>query len=128
MKKTLLPALLAALLLGGCSQESQEKPKSNAGATNATNQVSSGNPITAPVDYLGAVNQAQKHSVKVLDTAQLNNAIRLFQAAEDRYPKTLNELVTEGYLPKLPEPPRGYRLAYNPQTGQVRIWRPQPQR
>ncbi|GIT06190.1 MAG: hypothetical protein CM1200mP29_16010 [Verrucomicrobiota bacterium] len=40
---------------------------------------------------------------------------------EDRYPKTLNELVSEGYFPRPPKPPRGMRYIYNPKTGQVGV-------
>ena len=119
MKKFAFPALLLAVALSGCSQKTEEKP---APATNTTEHAT-GNPLTAPVDYLGAVNQAQKHSVKVIDTVQINNAIRQFHAVEDRYPKDLNELVTSGYLVRIPQAPRGSRLLYDPNTGQVRVVR-----
>lgn len=109
--------LLAAGLFAGCGKS---KPAAPAAAANATNSASSGNPITAPVDYLGAMGQAQKHSVKVVDTVQVQQAIQQFQAAEDRYPKDLDELIKEGYLVRLPALPTGMEYAYNPANGQVK--------
>lgn len=115
MKHIAAVVLGTAFLLAGCG--GKEEAPTHA----ATNQTSAGNPITAPVDYLGAVNQAQKHSVKVVDTVQVQQAIRQFNAAEDRFPKDLAELVKEGYLPKLPVLPRGMKYQYNPANGQVKV-------
>jgi len=53
--------------------------------------------------------------------ANIQNAIKQFQAVEGRYPKALNELVTEGYYSRPPRPPRGMRYVYNPKTGQVGV-------
>lgn len=113
MKATIFAALVGAALGAGCGGKPKESAPS---ATNAA----SGNPITAPVDYVGAVGQAQKQAAKVVDLVQVQQAIRQFQAAEDRYPKTLEELVREGYLPALPKLPAGLQLEYNPATGQAR--------
>lgn len=113
--KTLLPLVsLAAGLLAGCGGKPQ--PSASTAATNTA----TGNPITAPVDYVGAIGQAQKQAAKVVELVQVQQAIRQFQAAEDRYPKSLDELVQEGYLPALPRLPPGLKFAYNPATGQVR--------
>src|SRR5215510_15100306 len=119
--KTQFP-LFAALLLvvTGCKKSDQTTP---AKPTNQTS--SSGNPLTAPVDYLGAVGQAKKYSEKAIDLAQLQNAIQQFNAMEERFPRDLNELVQQHYLASVPVPPRGMKLAYNPQTGEVRIFRQQ---
>ena len=113
---------VAALLLtsAGCrkSEDTTSAKPTNQGS-------SSGNPLTAPVDYLGAVGQAKKYSEKAIDLAQLKNAIQQFNAMEERFPKDLNELVQQHYLPAVPVPPRGMKLAYNHQTGEVRIFRQQ---
>ncbi|MDP6679845.1 MAG: hypothetical protein QGG72_13210 [Verrucomicrobiota bacterium] len=53
--------------------------------------------------------------------ANIQNAIKQFKAVEGRNPKTLNELVTEGYFPRPPRPPRGMKYTYNPKTGQVGV-------
>jgi len=102
------------LCLAGCSKK-EEGPEAK-----ATNAAASGNPLTAPVDYLGAVSKAQKMSVKAIDTAYITQAISLFNASEGRFPKDLNELVTEKYLGKL-DPPYGMQFQYNPTTGQIRV-------
>ena len=115
--KTLASLLtVTSLLLIGCGQKDSA---ANADATNAAS--SSGNPLTAPVDYLGAVSKAQKTAVKVLDVSSINKAIQEFNAGEGRYPKDLNELVAEKYLVSVPKAPTGMRFEYNPATGQMRV-------
>lgn len=115
--KMLLTVLAAAVLLGGwgCGQKNPE-PK-----TPATNAASSGNPLTAPVDYLGAAAQAKRVSEKTVDLAALRQAIQLFYAQEDRYPRDLQELVNEKYLGALPPPPAGMQFKYNPANGEVSL-------
>ncbi len=115
MKTRILSLSVLAFVLAGCGHKEAAPP-----APDTNSASSGGNPITAPVDYLGAVNQAQKHSVKVVDTVQVQQAIQQFQAAEDRFPKDLQELIKEGYLAKLPELPRGYNYQYNPTNGQIK--------
>lgn len=106
--------LMAGPFLSGCGK-SEPPPPSNAA------KPSSGNPITAPVDYLGAAAQAQKKSMKTLDEAGLNQSVQMFYAQEGRYPKNLDELVSPNYLPRLPTPPPGMKFDYNPATGQVKV-------
>ena len=78
-----------------------------------------GNPLTAPVDYLGAVNQAQKSSANKISLLGIQQAIQQFQIVEDRLPRSLDEVVSSGYISRLPEMPRGQILRYDPQTGTV---------
>jgi hypothetical protein len=104
---------MAGLLFVGCGKRDS--------TSQTTNASSSGNPVTAPVDYLGAVAKAKKAAEKSLDTSAINQAVQLFQAQEGRLPKSLNELVTKQYLRSLPPPPNGMKYDYNPQTGQVRV-------
>src|SRR5882672_10446781 len=103
MNKAFFALLLwLGLASGGCGK------KEEASSSKATNPpVAGGNPLTAPVDYLGAVAKAKKVSEKTIDTAYLTQTIQLFQASEGRLPKDLNELVTEKYLPRLPDAPYG---------------------
>lgn len=129
MKRAYFCVALLAVALTACS-EKPEEPAKPSGATNqtgtATNQAyNTGNPLTAPVDYLGAIGQAQRHSQKVVDTVQIQSAIRQFQAVEDRNPKDLNELVSSGYLTQMPKAPYGMKILYDARTGQVRIERQQ---
>ncbi len=116
MKLIIFPLALATLLLAGCSDSSATKPVA---ATNATPKYDSGNPLTAPADYLGAVVEAKKHSEKVIDVAAINQAIQLFNVQEGRLPKDLNELVPN-YLGKLPAAPIGTKLVYDAKAGTVK--------
>jgi hypothetical protein len=113
--------LLAGFIFLGCSDKKDEAKKKPAADTNEN--YSSGNPVTAPVDYLGAVNKARKTAIRQIDLAQVKHAIQLYQATEDHYPASLQELVKKNYLGEVPVPPRDSRLEYNPQTGEVRIVR-----
>jgi hypothetical protein len=108
----LLAALAIGLGLAGCGRSTPPPAPTNAASTPG--------PLTAPVDYLGAASKAQQRARQVTQTASLTQAIQQFHAGEDRYPKNLNELVSEGYLARLPQPPNGMKFDYNPATGQVR--------
>lgn len=115
--KTELLAFVLVTVLGstGCSRSTAPAP-----ATSTNAPASSAQPLTAPVDYVGAVGRAGQHSAQVVDLAQVRQAIQQFHAGEDRYPQNLEELVKEGYLAKLPKLPAGREYRYDPATGQVR--------
>ena len=116
MKAIFRFSLLSGLLLTGCGKE-EPKPTQ---PTN-TNTTSVGNPLTAPVDYLGAVGKAQQSAVKTVDTVAVSQAIKMFQVEEGRLPKDLNELVTKGHLRELPKPPYGTKLVYDANAGTVKV-------
>lgn len=82
-----------------------------------------GGAATAPLDYLAAQGQAKRTSQKVVDLAQVQQALKLFEAAEDRRPRDLGELVKAGYLAAIPEPPPGQVLRYDAATGEVKMLR-----
>src|SRR5688572_33491952 len=109
--------IVTFMFITGCGRKQQTVEK------NLLTNNSSGNPITAPVDYLGAVNQARKTAVGRIDIASLQNAINLFNAQEDRYPRDLNELAQKRFVQAVPELPAGSRFVYNAQTGEIRIVR-----
>ena len=117
MERIVVLVALCLFSLAGCGKKDQASEQQR-----LTNN-SSGNPLTAPADYLGAVNQARKSAVRRIDTASLQNAVNLFNAQEDRYPKDLNELADKRYIQAVPEAPAGSRITYNPQTGEIRIVR-----
>ncbi len=104
--------LAALLLVAGCGDSGQK-------STQAMNAVS--NAVDAPLNYVGAVVQAQKYSEKQIDLAYINQAIQQFQVAEGRLPKDLNEMVTMRYLGKIPEAPFGCKIVYDPATGTVKV-------
>ncbi len=114
--KTSIILLGAALSVAGCSDNS-----SSSASAPGTNTSSSGNPVTAPVDYLSAVARAQQSAVKTVDTVSLNQAIQQFGVDHGRNPKDLNELVEQKYIPKLPQPPYGTKFVYDANTGTVKI-------
>ena len=112
-------SLLLVAALAGCGEKSAPPPK--AAAKPDINNNSSGNPITAPVDYLGAVAKAKKTAIKVTDVATLKHAIETFKSEEERYPKDLKELVGKQYIPALPAPPYQMKFQYDPTTGDVKV-------
>jgi hypothetical protein len=76
--------------------------------------------VDAPVNYLGAVVQAQQHAEKVIDVSYINQDIQMFYASEGRYPKDLQELIPN-YLGKMPPVPYGYKLVYDTTTYTVKV-------
>ena len=120
----LLLSLAAGLLLAGCGSSDTSKSAKTTNTTdtttNTTPNYASGNPLTAPVDYLGAVVQAKKYSEKQIDLAYLNQAVQQFNAAEGRYPKDINELIPN-YVGKMPQAPYGSKIIYDPNTGEVKV-------
>lgn len=102
--------MTATAFLAGCGDDSKTS-KAVAGVSNV---------VTAPVNYVGTVVDAQKSSEKKIDVAYLNQALQQFNVQEGRYPKTLQEL-TPNYVAKLPEPPFGYKLNYDPNSGTVTV-------
>jgi hypothetical protein len=113
MKNVLLISMPFVLLLIGCGDQSKS-------GTQTTN-TSSGNPVTAPVDYLAAAGKAQQSAVKTVDTAALNQAVQMFNVDNGRYPKDLNELVEKKYIPHIPDPPYGSKIVYDANAGQVKV-------
>jgi hypothetical protein len=116
MKTLSFLPLMAGLCLVGCSQSPE---KSAPGATNEP--TSSGNPLNAPADYLRAGVKAKQAAVRTADTASLTKAIDMFSADEGRLPKDLNELVEKQYIPRIPAPPYGSKIVYDPSTGTVKV-------
>jgi hypothetical protein len=106
-------ACVMSLLGTGCGKKEGVEAKT-------TNAVGS-NPLNAPTDYLGAMGKAKKSSEKTIDTISINQAIALFHASEGRFPRDLNELVTEKFMPKVPEAPYGMKIVYDATRGQVQI-------
>ena len=113
MKTIVFFFLAAGLLLTGCK-------KDQPGSTGQTNAASSGNPLTAPVDYLGAAAKAKQSASKTLLGAGFDQAISLFYTETGRFPKDLKEL-TPQYLPSIPSPPAGMKYDYDPKTGVVKV-------
>ena len=110
MKKALPLVAIIAAMAAGCGDTSNPGTAAN-GVSNA---------VTAPVNYLGAVVQAEKHAEKVIDVSAINQAIQMFQVSEGRLPKTLHELVPN-YIGKIPEAPFGSKIVYDAAIGTVKV-------
>ena len=112
--KTNLPSLLflTCIALTGCSDKKSDSSPS---------VTSTGNPITAPVDYLGAIAKAQHSSVNKLSLLGITQAIQQYQAQEGHLPKTLDDLVTAKVIGQLPSAPQGMKFKYDPTTGNVSV-------
>jgi len=108
MKYHLVLLPLACLLLGGCGQEAKPAKAGD-------------NPLNASADYVGALGKAQKSAAKTLATASLDQALKVFFAQENRYPKMLSELVSNGTLRSLPDPPQGMQFDYDAASGTVKV-------
>ncbi|MFO1477555.1 MAG: hypothetical protein U1F98_13005 [Verrucomicrobiota bacterium] len=121
--KYLVCVAAAGLLLAGCGDNSAPSSGAGSGGTNASASDSSGggSVVTAPVDYLGALGAAQKKAIKTVDTSAISSAVRQFQVEMGRYPSSLDELVQQKYLARIPKPPYGTRLVYDPSTGEVSV-------
>ncbi len=118
MKAHLLALIPVAALLTGCGDKNSGKtPPSTNSTAGSTNRIGF---VTAPVDYLGAMVQAQKNATKTIDVSYLNEAIQQFNVQEGHYPKTLQEL-TPNYVAKIPTPPYGYKLDYDANSGTVKV-------
>jgi hypothetical protein len=114
MKIPFCLSLTASLLLIGCGESSNQPAQPTNGAA------SSGNPLSAPADYVGALGKAQQTAVKTVDTTSLNQAIQMFSVENGRNPKDLNELVEKKFIPKVPDAPRGMKLEYDATAGKVK--------
>ncbi|HVU09592.1 MAG TPA: hypothetical protein VHG89_13755 [Verrucomicrobiae bacterium] len=112
MKTYFLIPAVAGLFLTGCGDSS--KPGT---AANAVSNV-----VTAPVNYLGAVVQAQQYAEKTIDVSYINQDIQMFNASEGHYPKDLQEMIP-AYLAKIPDLPPGCKLVYDTSTYTVRVVR-----
>jgi hypothetical protein len=104
-------SLLSCLLLAaGCGSKTEPTPST-----------APANPTTAPGDYLGAVAGAKKRMESQIGASSVTQAIQQFAGEKGRYPKDLNELVSDGYLTALPKPPAGMKYQYHPQTGELKV-------
>ena len=54
--------------------------------------------------------------------AALKNAIQAFNTQEGHFPKTLDELAPK-YIAKVPDAPSGFKYAYDPATGELKVSR-----
>lgn len=111
--KTEVLTILCAICLVGCG-----KPDNDSAHKETTDTTS---PLTAPGDYLGALNKGKIAAEKTIDTSSLNKAIQMFSIENGRNPKSLDELVEEKFMPALPKAPYGMQLQYDATSGKVSV-------
>jgi hypothetical protein len=109
----LLTPLTAALVLAGCGN--------NQGGSSQTNSAASSPPLSGSGNYLDTLANSRDRAVGVVDTASINQAIQMFNATEGRYPKDLEELVTNKLIGEIPPTPRGKKLDYDATAGVVKL-------
>jgi hypothetical protein len=114
LRSSVSAVVAAAFLCAGCGN-------GGSGSSAQTNSSAGNNPLNAPAEYLGGLANSRDHAVGVLDVASLNQAVSTFNATEGRFPKDLNELVTNKLISEIPPTPRGKKLDYNPTTGEVKL-------
>jgi hypothetical protein len=114
MKRSFSLAITGALFLLGCG----DKPSTQSGNSGGT---SSGNPVTAPVDYLQAAGNAKNRAVATVDVTSVNQAIQMFNVQEGRNPKDLNELVETKFLTRIPDAPYNMKIEYDAAAGKVKV-------
>ena len=103
---------VACFFFTGCGDDQKTPPASG---------TASGNPLTAPADYVGALGAAHKAAKKTLGAVGLDQALKTFFAEENRFPKDLNELVTKGTIAQIPPAPAGMKYDYDAKTGIVKV-------
>jgi len=113
MKAIALLPIVAALFLTGCGQSGGSSQASTNAADNATKADN--------VPYIGAMAQAKRNAAATVDVTSLKTAIDQFEVDKGRYPKDLNELITEKYISKVPDAPYGMKIDYDPNTGAVKV-------
>jgi hypothetical protein len=121
MKTLLLLGVGVSLLTAGCGNDSSKPVPADNANTNTNTNANSGSVATAPVDYLNSITKAEHSAVKTIDVSTVNAAIRQFQVEQGRYPKDLDELVQNKYIPRIPPVPYGYKLDYDAETGEAKV-------
>lgn len=81
----------------------------------------SGNPLTAPADYVGELGKQQKSAQTTLTKAGIDQAIQRFHVDQGRLPKDLDELVAKGAISQIPPAPRGMKYDYDSKTGVIKV-------
>ena len=128
MKRSLAFTLLSVAALGvGCGKSDQSS-QSSANTNSAPGVISSAvNLATNQQQKAGEMLEQYGHTLataknKALsktDFITVDRAIQAFQADRGRNPESLDELIKEGFLPRLPDLPKGKKYTYNPQSGEV---------
>lgn len=111
MKYAAFCSLVALAFVTGCDRLADSSAQSNRPLTNDG----------AYGNYIAGLAQAKQDAGKTVDVASLREEIRLFQVDKGRYPNSLDELVQENYIKKIPDAPYRMKIDYNSETGDVNV-------
>jgi hypothetical protein len=109
----------ALLFAAACFSLLGCKDKDN--SPSSTTNTSSGNPLTAPTDYVSALGKAQRSAQKTLGAVGIDQALKTFYTEEGRFPTNLNELVSKGTISSVPNPPFGMKYDYDSKSGTIKV-------
>lgn len=111
MKSTAFLLLVALVAATGCNQSDNSQQTSN---RSMTNDGAFGN-------YIYNLGQAKQTAAKTVDVASLGEEIHLFQVDKGHFPSSLDELVQEHYIKRVPDAPAGMKIDYNSESGDVKV-------
>ena len=77
--------------------------------------------LEGPRDYREMLARARSKQNAAQNLEDMENAIHRFQFELARLPTNLLELKVRGFLPTIPEPPRGQAYSYDPVHGNVKL-------
>ena len=78
-------------------------------------------PPREPVGYIrGTLDKKGEAQISV-GLVQIRQAIEFFTFSKERFPEDLEELITKGYLEKIPDLPYRKKFLYHPSTGEVSV-------
>ena len=117
----LFSGLLLVVLMSGCGAKEEPSAPADASVAGAETATSSGNPLTAPVDYLGALAKAKNSSEVKVGIVSIEGGVRLYEAEHGKAPASLDELIASGELRALPKIPATLKWAYDPASGKVSV-------
>lgn len=127
MKRVFLGSLaVMVVVLIGCGKSEQLTPAAPSASTDqssattvSTNQQDSTG--QALEKYGHTLAKAKNTALTKTDLITVDRAIQSFMADRGKNPESLDELIKEGFLPRLPDLPTGKKYSYNAQTGEVKI-------
>jgi hypothetical protein len=98
--------ILAVGLTAGCGNKEGAEGKKG------------GDPVSG---YVRGTLEAKEHATGSVGLSVLQANIKLYNASEQGYPKSLDDLVKKGYVASLPPAPVGKKYSYNASNGSVKI-------
>ena len=106
-----LLAVLLCALLPACSRE----------RSRTVSEEDTDTALEGPRDYREMLARARSKQNTAQNLEAMENAIHRFQSELARLPTNLLELTARGFLPTIPEAPRGQAYSYDPVHGNVKL-------